>query len=91
MFNRESLCIVEGRHVWRLCLDIVCLSREGNLTDAAILAAIVALSDVILPATTISKDDKVLLTQGTLQVAAILSHPRAGDDASAPYYTYKYI
>lgn len=67
MFNRESLCIVEGRHVWRLCLDIVCLSREGNLTDAAILAAIVALSDVILPATTISKDDKVLLTQGTLQ------------------------
>lgn len=53
--------------MWRLCLDIVCLSREGNLTDAAILAAIVALSDVILPATTISKDDKVLLTQGTLQ------------------------
>jgi hypothetical protein len=63
--RREDLCIAEGRHVWRLNVDVHCLSHEGSLPDACALAAMAALSDVRLPGTVISKDDEVLIAPGT--------------------------
>lgn len=86
MFRKDALCIVEGKHAWRLCLDVVCLSREGNLTDASILAAVVALSDVKLPLTTISTDDKVFLVkgEGVIPSLCVVECPNNGCSCGSP-------
>lgn len=62
--RREDLCIAEGRHVWKLNVDIQCLSHEGSLGDACILAAASALADVKLPATAVDKDEEVIILPG---------------------------
>lgn len=62
--RREDLCIAEGRHVWKLNVDIQCLSHEGSLGDACILAAASALADVKLPATAVDKDEEVIVLPG---------------------------
>lgn len=62
--RREDLCIAEGRHVWKLNVDVQCLSHEGSLPEACALAAFAALSDVKLPGTVITKDDEVLIAPG---------------------------
>lgn len=62
--RREDLCIAEGRHVWKLNVDVHCLSHEGSLPDACALAAVAALSDVKLPGTVVTKDDEVLVAPG---------------------------
>ncbi|WFD03343.1 hypothetical protein MOBT1_002032 [Malassezia obtusa] len=46
---RESLCIEPGVAVWSLHVDVVCVSADGNVLDAAALAAIAALGDCKLP------------------------------------------
>ena len=35
--------------MWKLCLDILCLNYEGNIVDAAFIAALAALDDVVIP------------------------------------------
>lgn len=64
--RREDLCIAEGRHVWKLNVDVHCLSHEGSLPDACALAAVAALADVKLPGTVITKDDEVLVAPGAI-------------------------
>lgn len=36
----ESLCIVAGEKVWSVSVDITILDHDGNLADAAALAAL---------------------------------------------------
>lgn len=45
-------------------MDIQCLSHEGSLGDACILAAASALADVKLPATAVDKDEEVIILPG---------------------------
>jgi exosome complex component RRP42 len=45
----EKLCIKEGEKVWMIYVDIDILDDDGNLIDAASLAAIAALSQVKVP------------------------------------------
>ena len=45
----EKLCIKEGEKVWMVFVDIDILDDDGNLIDAASLAAIAALSTVKIP------------------------------------------
>jgi len=47
--NFSKLCIEEGKKVWAVNLDIAVINHDGNLFDAASLAAIVALSCTKLP------------------------------------------
>jgi hypothetical protein len=63
VLRREELCVKEGNHVWKLLLDLVCLSHEGNIRDAMILAAMAALTDVAIPAVSV-KVEEVLLLRG---------------------------
>eukprot|EP01039_Chlorochromonas_danica_P002639 gene2639-2883_t len=62
LFNRggvldtNELVIVEGLYSYRLSLDVTVLSAEGNLRDAALLAAIVALSSARLPEAVVQED-----------------------------------
>ncbi|KAI3623104.1 hypothetical protein CBS14141_003887 [Malassezia furfur] len=46
---RESLCIEPGVAVWCVYVDLVVVSEDGNVLDAAALAAVAALADARLP------------------------------------------
>jgi exosome complex component RRP43 len=45
----DSLCVDKGSVVWSVFIDAVCISLDGNLTDAVFLAASNALSTTLLP------------------------------------------
>jgi len=47
--DMEKLCIKEGEKVWAVSIDVHILNHDGNLIDAASLAAIAALHDTKLP------------------------------------------
>ena len=52
--DTESLCVVAAKHVWSVRCDVTVLDHGGNLTDAALLAALAALKHLRLPAVSVS-------------------------------------
>jgi exosome complex component RRP42 len=54
----KGLCIKEGEKVWQVFLDIVAINDDGNLFDAAGLAALIALGQARMPVYN-EKEDKV--------------------------------
>jgi exosome complex component RRP42 len=49
MVDVEALCIVPGEEVWMCFVDIYALDYDGNLFDAANLAAVCALKSATIP------------------------------------------
>lgn len=49
LLPRSSLCLEEGEWVWSLSVDVVCLSADGGLLEAAALAVVAALHNCRLP------------------------------------------
>lgn len=49
LLDLDELCAVEGVAVWSCYCDIYVLEHDGNLTDAAMLAMMAALSSLRLP------------------------------------------
>ncbi|CAG8617855.1 1271_t:CDS:2 [Paraglomus brasilianum] len=49
VLSLESLCIEEGKAVWVLYCDVVCINYDGNILDASVYAVVSALSNVRLP------------------------------------------
>ena len=49
MINTEKLCIEKGEKVWMVFIDIHIINHDGNLIDAASLAAVTALQDAKMP------------------------------------------
>lgn len=49
MVDVEKLCVVEGEKVWMCFVDIYSLDHDGNLFDAANLAAVLALKTAKIP------------------------------------------
>ena len=47
----EALCVVPNKRVWSVRCDITVMDHRGNLTDAAVLAALAALRHLRLPGT----------------------------------------
>ena len=45
MVDLSELCISEGKAVWVLYADIVCLTDDGNIFDAALLAFVSAMQN----------------------------------------------
>ena len=59
-----DLCIVPGKHVWALYIDVICLDNSGNVPDASVLALISALEDVRLPGTSYDEEtDQLTVSQ----------------------------
>ena len=50
----RQLCIMRGEQCWTLYVDVLVLSADGNLIDAAALATKAALVDTKLPAVSVS-------------------------------------
>ncbi|MDP4012995.1 MAG: exosome complex protein Rrp42 [Candidatus Nanoarchaeia archaeon] len=49
MIDTHKLCIKEGEKVWMIFIDIYPINDDGNLFDAASLAALAALKDARMP------------------------------------------
>lgn len=47
--DMKKLCIKEGEKCWLVCIDIVTINDEGNLIDAAGVAALAALKNAVFP------------------------------------------
>ena len=50
MVDVDKLCIVHGESIWMVYIDIYSLNYDGNMFDAASLAAVSALRTAIVPA-----------------------------------------
>ncbi|PWZ04160.1 Exosome complex component RRP45B [Zea mays] len=55
--DMEFLCVVAGKHVWSVRVDLHILDNGGNLIDAANIAALAALSTFWRPECTVGGDD----------------------------------
>ena len=67
----KKLCVREKELVWLVFIDVYAINDDGNLIDAAALAAVAALSSAVFPSI---KDDKVeygKLTKKALPVGNI--------------------
>ncbi|KFM67344.1 Exosome complex component RRP43, partial [Stegodyphus mimosarum] len=53
----EKLCILEGKLAWCIFAEMICLSYDGNILDACVLALIAALKNTRLPEVVINPDD----------------------------------
>lgn len=60
MVDLEKLCIVEGKKVLMIFIDLHVIDYDGNLFDTASLAALAALMDTKLPKITF--EDEVIVT-----------------------------
>ena len=57
MIDLSSLCIKVGEKVWTVIIDIYPINDDGNVIDAAAIAAVVALKNATLPE--LDKDGKI--------------------------------
>ena len=58
LIDFKKLCIKEGEKIWQVFVDIIAINDDGNLFDAAGLAAIIALGKARMPIYN-EKEDKV--------------------------------
>uniref|UniRef100_A0A2D4KEH7 Ribosomal RNA-processing protein 43 n=1 Tax=Micrurus paraensis TaxID=1970185 RepID=A0A2D4KEH7_9SAUR len=56
MIMKEDLCILDGKIVWVLYCDVICLDYDGNLLDACMCAFLAALKNVLLPVVAINAE-----------------------------------
>jgi len=64
----KSLCIVPGKHVYILWVDIYVLNHDGNVIDAACMAAVSALSATKLPKAVIEQDQARLVREERIEL-----------------------
>lgn len=55
-----ELCVVPGRVVWCLYIDVVCVNDDGNVLDAAVLALSAALYNTRLPSTHVNEETQLV-------------------------------
>lgn len=61
MVDVSKLCIKEGEEIWMCFIDMYILDHDGNLFDAANLAAVCALKSAIIPAEQYGKGENTPL------------------------------
>ncbi|XP_033890440.3 exosome complex component RRP45 [Acipenser ruthenus] len=60
--DTESLCVVSGEKVWQIRVDLHLLNHDGNIMDAASIAAITALCHFRRPDVSIQGEDVTVYT-----------------------------
>lgn len=63
MVNLKELCISEGKQVFMIFIDLHIIDYDGNLFDAAALAAVSALSTTKLPSFSFDEDEELVLSE----------------------------
>jgi hypothetical protein len=69
--DTEGLCIVAGEKVWSIRVDIHFLDHDGNLVDAACIAAITALLHFRRPDVTVVGEDVTIVSWFVLFLCGI--------------------
>ncbi|KAK9090322.1 hypothetical protein Sjap_023499 [Stephania japonica] len=64
MINLKELSLISGKAAWMLYLDVYCLDADGALFDAALLAAVAALSHLRIPVVSVNDDGRVVAMAG---------------------------
>lgn len=54
--DKVSLCIVQGRLVWSVNVELILLNEDGNLLDAFFIASLLCLMNTRLPEILMQKD-----------------------------------
>lgn len=54
--DKEGLCILSGKLVWSVTVSLHLLNDDGNIFDAAFLAAVLALKNTRLPEVSMTRD-----------------------------------
>ena len=54
--DKEGLCIIQGKLVWSITVNLHLLNDDGNTFDAFFLAAVLALKNTRLPEVSMVKD-----------------------------------
>ncbi|MDT7891147.1 MAG: exosome complex protein Rrp42 [Thermoproteota archaeon] len=80
----SSLCIIPGQKVYRIWLDIYALNHDGNLVDAAGIAAVVALMNTKYRKFTYVQDKGLVDTGEKVQLSiknfpVFVTHAKIGD------------
>ncbi|OUM69624.1 hypothetical protein PIROE2DRAFT_2494, partial [Piromyces sp. E2] len=76
IIDLDKLCISEKNAVWVLYIDVVCISYDGNIFDAALFSIISALKNLKLPEVTfIEEEGKVEATEEKTISLELLSIP----------------
>ncbi|WMT51628.1 MAG: exosome complex protein Rrp42 [Ferroplasma sp.] len=65
MVDTSKLVIESGKRVWMIFVDIDVLNYDGNIIDAATLAAVTALKNTVVPASKIGQKDYALPVNAT--------------------------
>ncbi len=73
----DKLCIIPGRRVYIIFVDIYVLNHDGNLVDASALAALAALSDTKLFGYQITEDERVVLDRSVMSPLQLQNYPVA--------------
>ncbi|XP_029409999.1 exosome complex component RRP45 isoform X2 [Nannospalax galili] len=60
--DTESLCVIAGEKVWQIRVDLHLLNHDGNIIDAASIAAIVALCHFRRPDVSVQGEEVTLYT-----------------------------
>ena len=58
----ENLVIKEGKLVWAVYVDLMCLNFDGNILDCGIKAMVAALENVTLPEVTIEGNNSISIS-----------------------------
>jgi exosome complex component RRP43 len=71
--KEADLCIREGKLVWALYIDLICLNNDGNVQDACCLAMISALKTVQLYQIDFNEDEDKFKTKVFIIFNSIIS------------------
>lgn len=72
--NLEKLCLIEGEKAWQIFIDIYPLDVNGNLVDAAAIAAFAALSCAKIPEAKVNEEGEVEILE-TFQAIELQAFP----------------
>ncbi len=59
----EELCIIPGKKVWMLFVDIYVMDHDGNFIDASAIGALAALMTTELPKVEVGSDDEITVIE----------------------------
>ena len=68
MVDLEKLCIEQGKKVWMIFIDLHIIDNDGNLFDAATLAAMSALATTKIPVAKMVGDEVVIDKKNTMDL-----------------------
>ena len=59
--DTESLCVISGKAVWSILIEVILINNAGNLIDACYLASLLGLLNFKKPFIKIENEDNITI------------------------------